>query len=127
MSVNNPIPVPGEIITFTINVTNYLTETMTDGLISDTIPSGLNFLETIILDPPLSGTVGTVPPALVTDLVIPPEEQVTVTLPLSVADGLAPGTVITNTAWVTSTQVTMPVLASTSITVDYKFKIYLPL
>ncbi len=129
MSVDNPAPVPGETFTFTINVTNYLTETMTDGLISDTLPAGLNFFETIILDPPTAGTVGSELPILVTDLEIGVGEQVTVTLPVGVSDGLAAGTIITNIATVTSDQVTFPVLVSATITVAEPdtYWIYLPL
>ncbi len=117
MNANNSSPKPGEVITYTILITNNMTETTTGGLISDTLPAGLNFLESITLEPPMSGTVGSAPPILVTDLEIGVGGQVTVTLPVSVSNGLAAGTVITNTAWVTSTEVLTPVLGSTSITV----------
>lgn len=115
--VDNPTPVPGEVITITIQVSNGLTETITGGVISDTLPVGLNFIGPITLDPPLSGTVGLSPPTLVTDLMIGTEEQVTVTFPVSVSYGIAGNTVITNTAWVTSTEVITPVLGSAIITI----------
>ncbi len=115
--VDDPNPVPGQTITFTIQVTNATTETVTGGLISDTLPTGLNFLDVITLEPPLSGTVGSAPPLLVTGLTIAPGEQITVTFPVSVSYGLAGGTVLTNTAWITSTESITPLVASIPITV----------
>ena len=130
MTVDNSTPKPGEIITFPIQVTNYLGISMTGGVISDTLPDGFNFLELITLDPPLSGTIDSAPPILVTDLEIDVGGQTTVTLPVGVSEGLTAGTVITNTAWVTSDQVVIPVSASASIVVaevDDAFELYLPL
>jgi len=116
-SVNNPSPLPGETITFTIQVTNNLTETVNGGVISDTLPTGLNFLDTITLEPSISGTIGSAPPILVTGLAIGAAERITVTLPISVSYGLPGGTTITNTAWVTSTEVLTPALGSAVITI----------
>jgi uncharacterized repeat protein (TIGR01451 family) len=124
MSVDNPAPAPGEIITFTIKVTNNMTETITGGVISDTLPAGLNFLEIITLDPPLSGTLSYELPILVTDLEIAPSKQVTLTFPASLSDGLAGGTVITNTASLTSNEVTTPITVSTTLIVQNR--IFLP-
>jgi uncharacterized repeat protein (TIGR01451 family) len=115
--LDNPTPKPGETITFTIHVTNYLKETITNGLISNTLPANLNFLETITLDPPMSGTVGSALPILVTGLEIGTGEQITVTLPVNVSNGLAAGIIITNTAWITSNEVITPVSSSISITI----------
>lgn len=114
-SLDNPTPDPGETITFTIQVGNFLIDPLNNGLISDTLPAGLNFIGPITLDPPLSGTVGLDPPTLVTDLGIDVGQYVTVTFPVSVSLELAGGTIITNTAWVTGSETLVPFEASAAL------------
>jgi len=117
MNVDTLTPEPEEIITFTIQVTNNLTETITGGLITDTLHTDLNFLEAITLEPPMSGTLTFEFPKLVTNVTIGPGKGITVTFPVAVSFGLAGGTTITNTAWVTSTEVLTPALGSAVITI----------
>jgi uncharacterized repeat protein (TIGR01451 family) len=62
-------PAPGQVVTYTITVTN-TGPGLTGGLISDTLPSDLNFLGPITLDPPDAGMIGTTPPTLAHSLVI---------------------------------------------------------
>jgi uncharacterized repeat protein (TIGR01451 family) len=116
-SVDVPFPQTGQTITFTIQVTNHMTETATGGVVSDALPAGLNIAGPINLEPPLSGTVGSTPPLLVTELTIGASEKVTITIPVSISFGLARGTVITNTAWITSNEVMTPFYGSATITV----------
>jgi uncharacterized repeat protein (TIGR01451 family) len=116
-SVDVPFPQTGQTITFTIQVTNHMTETATGGVVSDALPAGLNIAGPINLEPPLSGTVGSTPPLLVTGLTIGASEKVTITIPVSISFGLARGTVITNTAWITSNEVMTPFYGSATITV----------
>ena len=97
-TVDGPHPLPGQIITYTIQVMNATAETLNDGLIFDNLPTRLSFQGPITLEPPSSGTVGSAPPTLVSNLTILPEQQITVTLPVSISYGLTAGTLITNTA-----------------------------
>jgi len=97
-------PVPGQVVTFTVAVTN-TGPGLSGGLISDTLPAGLNFVGPITLDPPEAGVMGSTPPTLAHSLVISANHQVTVTFPISVAWGLEGGTHITNTAAFTAPMV----------------------
>jgi uncharacterized repeat protein (TIGR01451 family) len=116
---------PGQRVTYTIQAINTFTATaMTGGLISDTLPVGLVFAGPIRLDPPGAGLVGTAPPILVSGLTLTPAQIVTVTFPVTVESGVPPGTILTNTAAVTSSQVLTPQLASHQLmVVEY---LYLP-
>jgi uncharacterized repeat protein (TIGR01451 family) len=125
-SVHNPTPKPGETITFTIQVNNSLTETLTGGLLSDTLPAGLNFLGPITLEPPGVGAVGTLPPILATNLTIAATSKITLTFPVIVSKELEIGTQITNLAVLSSTEVITPMLGSVTLTI-YPDDIYLPL
>lgn len=86
-------------------------------MVSDTLPVGLNYIGPITLDPPLSGTVGSTPPLLVTGRTISVGEIVTITIPVTISFGLPRGTTITNTAWISSNEVITPFLGSATITV----------
>jgi uncharacterized repeat protein (TIGR01451 family) len=117
---------PGQRLTYTLQAANAFTATaMTGGLISDTLPAGLVFAGPITLEPPGAGVVGATPPVLVSDLVLSPAQIVTITLPVTVAPGLAAFTTLTNTAAVTSSQVLTPQLAYHTIVVVGYY--YLPI
>jgi len=118
---------PGQVITFTVVITN-TGPGLTNGLISDTLPAGLNFLGPIVLDPPDTGVVGIVPPMLASSLIISAHRQVTLTFPVSISLSLVGGTPITNTAWLTSAEVVTPKSASLTITImEARYLTYLPL
>jgi uncharacterized repeat protein (TIGR01451 family) len=114
-SVNQVNPFPGQRITYTINAVNTMTNTLTNALISDTLPSGLTFAGAIILEPPDAGTPGTAPPTLASNLTISPGEKITLTLPVTVNADVLPGTHITNTAYLELEG--LPSLASGSSTI----------
>ena len=76
----------------------------TDALISDTLPTELNFVGPVTLDPPGPGTLGA-PPILGSGLFISAGHSITLTFPVTVAQGLAVGTRLTNTVAVTCSQV----------------------
>ena len=114
--VDNPAPWPGQTITFTIVVTN-IGPLVTNGLLSDTLPAGLNFLGPITLEPAGAGNVGTAPPTLASGLTISSGQRITVAFPVTVSWGLAAGTLLTNTATVSATQVPTPTQSSTVVTV----------
>jgi uncharacterized repeat protein (TIGR01451 family) len=63
---------PGQHITYTITVLNGTGMTMTSGLISDTLPTGLAPAGPVFLDPPGAGVISTAPPIHVSDLTINP-------------------------------------------------------
>jgi uncharacterized repeat protein (TIGR01451 family) len=106
---------PGQRITYTIVISNS-GGSATGAVVSDTLPGDLSLAGPVTLDPPDAGTVGA-PPALVYDATIAADGAITVTFPVTVNTGLAVGTVITNTAAVTSSGVTTPEEASVAITV----------
>jgi len=114
--VDNPAPLPGQTITFTLVVAN-TDLTVTNGLISDTLPAGLNFLGPITLQPAAAGTVGAAPPTLASGLTISSGQRVTVTFPVTVSYGLAAGTQLANTASASATEVSTPASATTVVTV----------
>ena len=123
-SVDNPTPSPGQTVTFTIVVTN-TGPLVSGGLISDTLPAGLNFLGPITLAPAGAGTVGAASPALAANLTISANQRVTVTFPVTVSASLSGGTQLTNTAAVSATQVVTPVLATAGITTRESSAAYL--
>jgi len=105
---SNSTPKPGEMIRFTIQVDSILTETITGGWISDTLPVGLTFLGPITLDPPEAGLVGTQPPFLATDLIISSAQAITLTFPVIISTELEIGIQVTNLAVLSSTEMTTP-------------------
>lgn len=119
-SVNNDTPRSGDRITYTISVHNGGAISATNAVISDTLPAGLTFAGPVGLE----GSSGTVAqdagdlPALASNVTITDGSTITVTFPVTVNAGLAPNTVINNTAAVTSSEESTPQTASTLITVN---------
>jgi len=109
-NVNDIAPAPGETITFSIVVENGGMAAATNAVISDMLPAGLIFAGPVVLQ----GSDGTVAqsaadlPALASGLTISAGERITVTLPVTVDGDLAVGTLITNTAFVASTEIVTP-------------------
>ena len=115
--VDNPAPLPGQTVTFTLIVAN-TDLTVTNGLISDTLPAGLNFVGPVTLEPAGAGNAGAAPPTLASGLTISNGQRITVTFPVTVSYGLAAGTVLTNTAAISGTQIPTPTTASTPVIVS---------
>lgn len=115
-TVSNPNPLPGEVITYTIAVSNSTLIAAPSSIVSDTLPTGLTFAGPVTITPPDAGTVGT-SPSLIGLLNIASSQVVTMTVPVTVNVGLPAGTVITNTATITSTSTAGPASAATSLTV----------
>jgi len=108
----------GEMITYTIVVSNNGQGYATDVVVSDTLPTNTRFVpNSIVLDPPDAGTVGTAPPILVSEMTIGSGQRVTVTFAVTVAAPLADGTIITNTVSVTSTHIPTPTTSLVTTTV----------
>lgn len=109
-TVDDDTPNPGQLITYTITITNSGGASATNALISDTLSNGLTFAGPVTLE----GTGGTVAqdendlPTLASGLTITNGTSITVTFPVTVDSGVALCTVLTNTAAVTSTEVIAP-------------------
>jgi uncharacterized repeat protein (TIGR01451 family) len=99
-------PDPGQVVTYTLVIRNLGPITATQGVVSDSLASGLTFAGPVTVEPPEAGTPGAGPPFLVTGLAVDAGGQVTVTYPVSVNTGIGGGTVIRNTAAVTCAQAT---------------------
>jgi uncharacterized repeat protein (TIGR01451 family) len=115
-SVAPTISAPLSRVTYTIVISNSGPFELTGAVVSDTLPAELTFAGPVALDPPTAGTTGT-PPLLVSGATITASTSITVTFPVTVNTWLATGTVITNTAAVTSNEVTTPLTASVGISV----------
>ncbi len=105
-AVNTNLPNPGQRITYTITVNNSGLNKATEAVISDTLPDGLTFAGPVTLEG-TSGTTGT-PPILASNLTITAGTGITLTFPVTVNTGQDNGTIIINTAAVTSAEVTTP-------------------
>lgn len=111
----------GEMVTYTMVVSNAGLADASGVLISDTLPTNLTFVAgSAALDPPQPGATlaadATDLPTLAAGVTVTGAEKVTLTFQAMVATGL-PGLQFTNTVAVTSTEVTIPVTDSVVVTV----------
>jgi uncharacterized repeat protein (TIGR01451 family) len=130
-SVDDYTPQPDQTLTYTIVVRNSGTQASgtiraTNAVISDSLPISLTFVGPVTIEgtggtPGNSGTL----PILASGLTISPSTIITVTFPVMVSSGVADGTVIANTAAVTSAEVTTPVTGTVSVTIGGS-RTYLP-
>ena len=116
-TVNTPLPVPGERITYTITLRNPSATNQTNATLVDTLPSGLTFAGPATLDPPQAGATlaqdaGDMP-ILASGLRVNAGQQITVTLPVTVSMG-ASGNLI-NTVSVASTQIPTPTVDTEAV------------
>jgi len=120
-----PVASAGEVLTYTIVISCGGQGYATGVLVSDTLPANTEFVTgSIALDPSGAGTAGTEPPILASDVVITAGKSVTVTFAVTVSKSLTDGTVITNTATIsssygveTSDPVTVTITTSADLTV----------
>lgn len=109
---------PGDTITYTIVVSNSGNVDATNAVISDSLPQYTNFVtNSINLDPPGAGIKGSEPPVLAGNITIPAGQSVTVTFVVTVTNPLTNGTIIANTASVTSAQTPAPITDTATSTV----------
>lgn len=116
-SVSNPTPRPGELISYTIGLTNLSPFTSTNVTLLDVLPIGLTFAGPITVDPPDAGAIGPLP-TLVSGVTLAPGQLLTVTLPVAINLDVAHGTSITHTVTATSTEITTPTQASLVVVVS---------
>ncbi len=116
-TVDDSRPVPGQAITYTITLSNSGLAPATGAVVSDTLPAGLTLAGPVELIPAGAGTTGSLP-TLVEALTIAAGQTITVNLPVTVNGNLPLGTVITNTAAVTSTELSSGPASQVTITVS---------
>jgi uncharacterized repeat protein (TIGR01451 family) len=110
---SHPVPLlSGDLITYTIVVSNAADLPLTGVVISDSVPANTRFVsDSIRLYPSNAGDVGIAPPLLVTKATISGGERITATMVVRVETPPAVEALITNTAVVTSVEVSTPVTA----------------
>jgi uncharacterized repeat protein (TIGR01451 family) len=117
-TAGDTMPDPGQLVTYTLVISNQSPFTATQGVVSDSLASGLTFAGPVTVEPPGAGIPGAGPPILVTGLAVDAGGQVTVTYPVSVNTGIAGGTVIHNTAAVTCDQAPQRRIGVAEVTVQ---------
>jgi uncharacterized repeat protein (TIGR01451 family) len=117
-TADDTTPDPGQLVTYTLAIRNQSPFTATQGVVSDSLASGITFIGPVTVEPPGAGTPGAGPPFLVTGLAVDAGGQVTVTYPVSVNTGIAGGTVIHNTAAVTCVQAPQRWIGTAEVTVQ---------
>jgi uncharacterized repeat protein (TIGR01451 family) len=129
--VSNPTPQAGSLVTYTLLVTNTSQVDASGMRISDTLPAGLTFIGPISLNPPASGASGNAGtlPTLASNVVLNAGQRLTLTFPVRVNQNVVSGTVITNRASVTSTQVATPATGQVALRVigSTTGRLFLPL
>ncbi len=118
LDVNGGTLVPGDIISYTIVVSNSGTANATGGVISDTLPVNTSFVPgSVQLNPAGAGVVGNTLPTLVSGLTITANQRITVSYAVTINTPLPNQTQIVNTASVTSSEVSEPQSSTVTDTV----------
>lgn len=108
---------PGQVLSYSIIISNSGTTTATNVTISDTIPADTTFNPASLQITPLSaGGTGGLQPVIATGITVANNSLVTVTYAVTVNYLLPGGTVISNTADVTSTQAITPAVETNLVT-----------
>ena len=116
VAVSDPTPLPGQLVTYTLVLANAGPQ-ITGITLRDALSPGVEFAGSTTLSARRAEVVSTSQSELIiTNLVIPAHEQITITLPARV-DAMLPTTVITNTAQADSPQLSTPATAQVTVTV----------
>ena len=119
-SVSSPLAVAGDILTYTVRVTNSSPISLTGATLSDTLPAGLTPISGTTGIAPAVGTAGNVP-LIAADMTIAPSSSVTVTYQVSatgdVIDLLTNSVLLTNTVTLSATEMSATIAASATVTV----------
>jgi len=117
-SASNRTVSAGERVTYTIQITNTDVTTATNGLISDTLPVGLSFVNnSIAVSGITTGSTGTEPPYLASGVTISPNQSIEVSYAVTVDQSVWGNQLIANSAQITSTETLTPSRASQMIQV----------
>ncbi|MCB0171496.1 MAG: DUF11 domain-containing protein [Anaerolineae bacterium] len=114
-----PEPVrSGEVLSYTIVIFNSGSDEATWVTINDPLPANTQFIPgSVSITPPAAGGATGSPPVIADDLTIAAGTAVTVTYNVRVGSQTPDGTIITNTASVTGTQVYTPAIDTVTSTV----------
>lgn len=114
-----PEPVmPGDVLSYTIVIFNSGPDEATGVAIYDPRPANTQFVSgSVSITPPSAGGITGSPPVIADDLTVAAGTAVTVTYRVKVRSQTPDGTIITNTASVTGTQVYTPVIDTVTSTV----------
>ena len=108
---------PGDVLSYTLVITNTGTENAVNVAVTDTVPANTTFVPGSVTREPASagGTIGA-PPNLVSGMVITAQTSVTVTMAVQLDLPLPNGTIVTNTATVSADRLS-PITATATSTV----------
>lgn len=119
--VDQVTPQTGSQVNYTVVVANSGDGNATGVVVLDTLSAGLNFTGPVTLDPPQAGATlaqtGADLPTLAAGLTITAGQQITLTFPATIGTALSTGAVLTNTASVTSAEVSTPHTHAVTLTV----------
>ncbi len=117
-AVDDATPMSGQMLTYNVVMRNDGNGNITNGTLSDALPAELAFVPgSVVIAPASAGVAGT-PPTLASSLTITGGTSVTVTFQATVMFGLPVGTVVNNTAEVSSPVYTTALTADAAVTVD---------
>ena len=126
--VNQSLPRPGERITYTITVENGGIVDAPGAAISDTLPSDLSLAGTVMLEPGSAGTLDVSSSLIrVTDLTVPSEGQVAVTIPVTVSASISSPKTIVNIVTMEINGVEFQTASRSIRVVNETHSVYLPL
>lgn len=118
-SANTDTAQPGDTITYTILITAPVTSQLTNLTISDTLPMNTGFVAgSVVISPDTAGGITGTPPNIASGITVATNSVVSVVFAVTVSEPVAAGTIIENTAAVTSTEIPTATLVSAAVTVE---------
>lgn len=123
---------PGDVLSYTIVISNSGNANATGGLISDPVPTHTTFVPgSIRINPSGAGLPGSIPPNLVSNLIITASQSITLTYAVTIDTPQPNPIVITNTATISSpdilTAVTGVVTNTVASTPAPSYTVFIPL
>ncbi len=127
LAVSDALPVQGDMLTYTVTITNSGNGPAAYGVMTDTLPAGLTFVGPVTITPVNAGVPGSAP-TLATNVKVLPGQTVTVSFVVQVGNSVPAGTMLTNTVILAATNQTGTVTDSVTVTVQQGTRYnYLPL
>jgi uncharacterized delta-60 repeat protein/uncharacterized repeat protein (TIGR01451 family) len=114
LSVDSQLPDPGQLITYTLQLSNQGPLTLTNVRLTDELPGEVALAGQIHLEPANAGVVGSLP-ELASGIDLDIGQAITITLPVEVDPELVNVATITNTVSMTSTEIPQPLMTSVII------------
>lgn len=127
--VDNLNPQPGDEVNFQIYVTNNEIITATNAMINFVLAEGLQMNGEVRVDggTAVSGTLGSAPPLVASNLTIGPGQEIVITIPTIVSENLTPGTILQNVLTISSTEFGSPPPVMQEIVVkNVGYVVYIP-